>query len=69
VALLEVEGATRSADRRDQLRRTVTGAALGGGVLLAGFGLVPALAGTFVGGALGYLFERSVEANGTRRPA
>jgi hypothetical protein len=30
-------------------------------VLLAGFGLIPALVGAALGGLLGYLFERSTD--------
>ena len=61
--------AARHAERRHRLRRTITGGALGGGVLLAGFGYVPAFVGAVIGGALGYLFERSVESNFTSQPA
>ena len=49
------------AARERQIQATMSGGALGGGVLLAGFGLVPALVGAAVGGLLGYLFERSVD--------
>ena len=35
--------------------------ALGGGILLAGFGFVPALSGALFGGLAGYLFERWVD--------
>ena len=38
----------------------MTGGALGGGALLAGFGLIPGIVGAVVGAALGYLYERSV---------
>jgi hypothetical protein len=38
----------------------MTGGALGGGMLLAGFGVVPALLGAAVGATLGYVFERRV---------
>jgi hypothetical protein len=41
----------------------MTGGALGDGVLMAGFGLVPALAGAAIGAVLGYLFERSTQAH------
>ncbi len=49
------------AARERQIQATVSGGALGGGVLLAGFGLIPALAGAALGGLLGYLFERSTD--------
>lgn len=49
-----------STDRGRQIQRTMTGGALGGGALLAGFGLVPGIIGAVVGAALGYLYERSV---------
>jgi len=47
----------------------MTGGALGGGALLAGFGLVPALAGAALGAALGYLFERRTEATASDHAA
>lgn len=47
-------------DRSRQIQETMTGGALGGGMLLAGFGIVPALLGAAVGATLGYLFERRV---------
>jgi hypothetical protein len=49
-----------SPDRGRQIQDTMTGGALGGGMLLAGFGVVPALVGAAVGATLGYLFERRV---------
>jgi hypothetical protein len=47
----------------------MTGGAFGGGALLAGFGLVPALAGAAIGAVLGYLFERNAEATRTHHVA
>jgi hypothetical protein len=47
-------------DRGRQIQETMTSGALGGGMLLAGFGVVPALLGAAVGAMLGYLFERRV---------
>jgi len=47
-----------SIDRGRQIQETMTGGALGGGMLLAGFGVLPALLGAAVGATLGYLFER-----------
>ena len=52
--------ASGSKSRGHQVRRTIAGGSLGGGALLAGFGIVPAIGGAIVGGLLGYLFERSV---------
>jgi hypothetical protein len=52
-----------AAARERRVQGTITAGALGGGALLAGFGLVPALIGAGVGGALAYLFERSVDRN------
>ena len=43
---------------RLRMRQTMVGGALGGGVMLAGFGLIPALVGAGAGAALGYLVER-----------
>ena len=59
--------ASGSNSRGHQVRRTIAGGALGGGALLAGFGIVPALSGAIVGGLLGYLFERSVGENDANR--
>lgn len=50
-----------AAARERQIQATVSGGALGGGVLLAGFGLIPAIVGATLGGLLGYLFERSID--------
>jgi hypothetical protein len=58
-----------TSDRGRQIQRTMTGGALGGGALMAGFGLVPAFAGAVIGAALGYLFERSSEAVRAEHPA
>lgn len=49
------------AARERQVQSTISVGALGGGVLLAGFGLIPALGGAAVGGLLAYAFERSVD--------
>ncbi|MFN8636957.1 MAG: hypothetical protein U0893_24175 [Chloroflexota bacterium] len=61
--------ARSSPDRSRQMQRTMTGGALGGGALLAGFGVIPALVGAAAGATLGYLFERSVTTTRTNRPA
>jgi hypothetical protein len=55
--------------RSRQIQQTVSGGALGGGMLLAGFGLLPALIGASAGALLGYLFERQVDAKQARHPA
>ena len=55
------------AARERQVQATVSGGALGGGVLLAGFGLAPALVGAALGGLLGYLFERGIDRKRTNQ--
>jgi hypothetical protein len=53
--------------RSRRMQATMSSGALGGGVLLAGFGLVPGLIGMVIGGLLGYLSERSVDARRSNR--
>jgi hypothetical protein len=55
--------------RGRQVRATISSGALGGGMLLAGFGLIPGLIGMVLGGLLGYVFERSVDAERSNRTA
>lgn len=55
--------------RSRQIQATVFNGALGGGMLLAGFGLIPALIGMTVGATLGYLLEKSVDAKRAKHPA
>lgn len=51
----------RAYRRRQQRQQTIYGGMLGGGMLLAGFGLIPGLAGMVLGGFAGYLFERHAD--------
>jgi hypothetical protein len=51
-----VERAERKARKR-QILRTVSGAVFATGVLLAGFGFMPAFAGALLAGVAAYLFE------------
>jgi hypothetical protein len=55
--------------RKRQIQATISSGALGGGMLLAGFGLIPGLIGMVIGGLLGYLSERSADAERANRPA
>lgn len=47
--------------RERRVQATMTSGALGGGALLAGFGLLPGLAGAALGAFLGYLFGRDAD--------
>lgn len=60
-------GATDSRGR--QLQQTVSFGALDGGVLLAGFGLAPALVGMMIGAGLGYWYERHAMEKQPGQPA
>lgn len=49
-----------------QMQQTISFGALGGGILLAGFGLVPAFVGMLIGAGLGYWYERHAAARQIR---